>query len=702
MGFIESLYEEALELQNAEQYAEAMEKFEETIKFESTEAMLSLGDMFFQGQGMESPDYSKAAQLYEKADRFGNMYAKYSLGLCYYWGFGVPRDLQKALQLFKIAAKFGISPAYYMLGYMYEHGIQEGRNLAKSIKYYKEAAHHHHILANVELANIYHNGIGVEKDDKLAFLYYQYAAAMGNLTAKKELASFYEKGIYVPRNRDKAKELYQEVFDENVKRAQNNDPNAALNLGFIYFEGLRIINIEQNFPLAFQYFEIAAKKQLPNAQNMLGVCYSMGLGVDSNIKEAAKCFRVSAKSGLICAKGNLVECFFNGFNQVDVDVKTAKEMLVEAADMGYPPSQVLLGKSYLEGINGFRKDLTKATQYLTAAKDAGMRSVYVPLAKCKLEGEGLAMFDDPQKAAFELYQEGSELGDLGSKVCLAECYIKGKGTNRDPIEAEDILHTVIGERQKFEIHQSKSVCFGDEQGIQMYITNPLNDEYQSYYDKAESLLESLHPGTPRKYIKEERYIPSKKDRISDFTGGTTEPEESISSQKPNADIDKSFSFKISVLIDKYDYYIYLERTKGEPIELVFNYDKPKFFYFVLLCALMSGKPKVTKTMISDENMKEKLYNIAKYLNIKEIPNLLNNFEEQYSLCGTNIKYSINNKKLNPYLTDPERKECMVINGKDGKTNYKKLQLSQDQVVLPEDDAIHDFIKAISRYNDIGE
>ena len=49
----------------------------------------------FAGEGVEQ-DYAKAFHYYDMAAHQDNALAKYNLGLCYYYGYGVAQDIKSA------------------------------------------------------------------------------------------------------------------------------------------------------------------------------------------------------------------------------------------------------------------------------------------------------------------------------------------------------------------------------------------------------------------------------------------------------------------------------------------------------------------------------------------------------------------------------------------------------------------------------
>lgn len=90
--------------------------------------------------------------------------AAYLLGLCYFEGKCVSRDLNKAEKLFDMAKLAKIPNSFLYLGYC----AAEKRDYLKAADYYKQAFEHGLIYGYNELAHLYATGKGVKKDLKEA------------------------------------------------------------------------------------------------------------------------------------------------------------------------------------------------------------------------------------------------------------------------------------------------------------------------------------------------------------------------------------------------------------------------------------------------------------------------------------------------------------------------------------------------------
>ncbi len=66
-------------------------------------------------EDFEKDRYEEALPLFEKLAREGNAEAMYYLGMMYYEGWGVDKDLDKAIEWWKRANRRGSLDAKYML-----------------------------------------------------------------------------------------------------------------------------------------------------------------------------------------------------------------------------------------------------------------------------------------------------------------------------------------------------------------------------------------------------------------------------------------------------------------------------------------------------------------------------------------------------------------------------------------------------------
>jgi TPR repeat protein len=132
-------------------YATALKEFMPLAEAGQTSAEAAVGQMYFEGKGM-NPDPKEAARWLEPAAAKGNAQAQFLLGKLYLSGEGVAAaDPVKAAALTKAAADQGL------------------------------------VKAQVDTCAFYCQGIGVQKDLVQAYLYANLAAQQGNEDGKNIL-----------------------------------------------------------------------------------------------------------------------------------------------------------------------------------------------------------------------------------------------------------------------------------------------------------------------------------------------------------------------------------------------------------------------------------------------------------------------------------------------------------------------------------
>jgi hypothetical protein len=123
-------------------------------------------------------DYAAALGWLRKAAGKGHGGARYALGKMHEAGQGVRPNYSKAAELYLSAARFGRhAEASYALGELYFSGLGVGQDYGAAITWYKKAASLGHPAARAVIASMYEKGWGVRRDLVEAFYWYSLAAA---------------------------------------------------------------------------------------------------------------------------------------------------------------------------------------------------------------------------------------------------------------------------------------------------------------------------------------------------------------------------------------------------------------------------------------------------------------------------------------------------------------------------------------------
>lgn len=125
----------------------------------------------------------------------GDPIAQASLGLRYYRGQGVRKDLEEAFRWTKQAAEQGEARAQSNLGFYYMNGEGVGRDPAQAARWWREAASQGLQQAQFNLGLLYETGRGVSADPQEAAKWYRLASEQGDRQAKSRLDGLVRRGL---------------------------------------------------------------------------------------------------------------------------------------------------------------------------------------------------------------------------------------------------------------------------------------------------------------------------------------------------------------------------------------------------------------------------------------------------------------------------------------------------------------------------
>ena len=130
---------------------------------------------------------SEAMERLRAAAEQGNAGAQCDLGVCYYNGDGVRKDMTEAVKWYRKAAEQGNASAQFNLGLCYDKGYGVSKDVAEAVKWYRAAAEQGDAAAQCNLGVCYKNGDGVSKDVTEVVKWFRKAAEQGDADAKKVL-----------------------------------------------------------------------------------------------------------------------------------------------------------------------------------------------------------------------------------------------------------------------------------------------------------------------------------------------------------------------------------------------------------------------------------------------------------------------------------------------------------------------------------
>lgn len=165
-------------------------------------AQYNLGYCYHGGRGVKK-DFPKAVFWFKKSAEQGFALAQFSLATCYFTGdvkiSSTPvrpgqssktitgQNYSAAVIWYRKAAEQGYLPAQISLGVCYYNGLGVPKDMAQAAKLWADAAEKDDNDAQYRLATCYQNGTGVPQDSSQANYWFKKSAANGNKKASAEL-----------------------------------------------------------------------------------------------------------------------------------------------------------------------------------------------------------------------------------------------------------------------------------------------------------------------------------------------------------------------------------------------------------------------------------------------------------------------------------------------------------------------------------
>lgn len=292
-----------------------------------------------------------------------------ALGDSYFFCKGVPVDYRRAAGLYREAAVQGLPEAQYNLAYCYDEGKGVKHSAKSAAQWYRKAAEQGHPKAQNNLGNCYQWGYGVPNDDKEAFRWYSLSAGQGYSWGLYNMGLCYEEGRGVKRNAREALRLYSLAADlgnDDARKAMKGSAmrnkmlaNVAMRVGYVvtiiafvcfmvdnyydakayevYSRASDCYYKEKDYKKTVKLLKEASDMGCAPAENMLGVCYERGHGVEKNDTVAYGFYCISVANG--SAQGLFNKARFYELGKiVPKDSCRAVEYYIESARKGAPES----------------------------------------------------------------------------------------------------------------------------------------------------------------------------------------------------------------------------------------------------------------------------------------------------------------------------------------------------------------------------
>lgn len=169
-------------------------------------------------------------------------------------------------------------------------------------------------------------------------------------------------------------------------QAEAGDPDAQLQLYFAYKNGR--LGLEAEPKTAITWLRKAAEQNSSKAQNLLGIAYEQGTGVEQSYAEALVWYMKAANGGNANGQGNVGRMFDLGLG-VQRDAGKAIEWYRKGAENGSAESQHNLGNFYLNGDGVERNDEEAFKWFQKAADQMNFGPSQANLAHMFMEGRAV-------------------------------------------------------------------------------------------------------------------------------------------------------------------------------------------------------------------------------------------------------------------------------------------------------------------------
>ncbi|CAM0137443.1 hypothetical protein VKS41_003195 [Umbelopsis sp. WA50703] len=402
-------------------HKDAVMWLEKAVQNDNTPALLKLGMMYEEGQGVDR-NYEVALVHYKAAANRDDPVAQYLLGLNYRMGdLGLEQNYSEALQYLQKSANAGFPSAQRVLGLMYSEGVGCQQDHEVAFGWFQKAAAHNDVRAIGLLGNCYEHGNGVQQDYEKALEYYKQAAEAGSDMAEFSMGQL----LHMLKQLD-------EAFLWYTKAAKRNRQNARLMVARYMLHGWG--NAPHDPEAAFIQLKVLADNEdFAGAYFWVGACYEEGGGVVQDMEKAFVYYLKSANSGDVDGEFQVALMLSNGHG-VSVNRKEAFEWYTKAASKGHKTAQFSLGLFYSKGLEGIPLDLSKAQVLFQKAATQDLPVAINALSK-------LLMKQKKFEEAIPWLQKGSDFGDITSMRELAILYGKGVGVEQDKRAAFKLLET---------------------------------------------------------------------------------------------------------------------------------------------------------------------------------------------------------------------------------------------------------------------
>lgn len=257
----------------------------------------------------------------------------------------------RGLLLIGVICLAGCAP--YSAGNQGARAFRDGR-YEQAFNLWKPLAEQKDVRAQCQIAYLYERGLGVNQDLTQATSWYEKAAAQGDAYAQNSLGQ-----LYARKDPERSRMFHKQAAEHGQAGSQLALANHHRQKG--------------EHKQAFEFYQKAAKANLPEAQCRLGQIYESGGLVPKNLALAGEFYRMAAEQGHAEGQYRLASTLLK------TKPDEAEEQMSKAAEQDYPAAQLGMARICLA-----RDESYEAEEWLQRAAGHGVGEAEYQLGKLEL------------------------------------------------------------------------------------------------------------------------------------------------------------------------------------------------------------------------------------------------------------------------------------------------------------------------------
>jgi TPR repeat protein/GTPase SAR1 family protein len=369
----QALFDSGLNDSNEKRFEEALVKYRAAAKMGHGRAMNAVGLVFYYGEGV-AKDVVEAHKWFKLSAETGEPRALRNLAVGFRKGeteAGISVDHVEAMRLMRMAADAGLADAMYRMA---DWLREANENDPAALEWFMNGADAGDADCMMMVGELHRIGAcGLQPDYSNALPWYERAAAIDADQIVRIANTLLRSGDLV-----RAVELYE-------KAAGRGSATAMCNLGVCHENGKGVAKSAEK---AVELYQRASDLGNADAIFNLGVCYATGDGVAKSAEKAVDLYQRASELGDVDAMFNLGLCYEHG-KGVATSAEKAAELYQRASDLGDATATTYLGVCYERG-DGVVKSVEKAVALFSRASELGDALATVNLGVCYMNGNGVA------------------------------------------------------------------------------------------------------------------------------------------------------------------------------------------------------------------------------------------------------------------------------------------------------------------------